>query len=161
MDLCRRFQTEKVSLAGSEVSVQKRKLSFGKSGDLKTMTRGKTPSQELQFNQALELIQQNNHKQAIRILQRLVDDKGSNKTNCYLWLAICYRKTGKHIEALQLLNMLLKETPKNYEALTCRCKILMRLNRLEEALRDIEACISVDPTKGLGYVVKGDCLRMR
>ena len=43
-DICRRFQTEKVSLAGSEASMQKRKLSFGKSTDLKTMSRGKTPS---------------------------------------------------------------------------------------------------------------------
>ena len=44
-DLCRRFQTEKVSLAGSESNFQKRKLSFGKSTDLKTIARGKTPSQ--------------------------------------------------------------------------------------------------------------------
>lgn len=150
-----------MSLAGSEVSVQKRILSFGKSGDLKSMTRGKTPSQEMYLNQALEHIQQNNYRQAIRILVKLVEEKGSNRSSCYLWLAICYRKTGKHIEALQLLNVLLKESPKNYEALICRCKILIRLNRFDEALKDIETCISLDHNKGLAYVVKGDCLRMK
>lgn len=125
------------------------------------MTRGKTPSQELYLNQALEFIQQNNYKQAIKILVKLIDDKSSNRINCSLWLAICYRKTGKHIEALQLLNMLLKESPKNYEALTCRCKIFIRLNRYDEALKDIETCISIDQNKGLAHVVKGDCLRMK
>lgn len=57
--------------------------------------------------------------------------------------------------------MLLKESPKNYEALTCRCKIFIRLNRYDEALKDIETCISIDQNKGLAHVVKGDCLRMK
>ena len=37
----------------------------------------------------------------------------------------------------------------------------MKLNRLDDALRDIEMCISLDNVKGLGYVVKGDCLRLK
>lgn len=35
----------------------------------------------------------------------------------------------------------------------------MKLNKFDDALKDIEMCITIDPSKGLAYVVKGDCLR--
>ena len=160
-EMCRRFQTEKVSLAGSQASFQRRKLSFGKSTDLKILVRGKTPSGEMQFQQAVELIGQGNYQQAAKILSRLAEEKSSLKVNSQLWLAICYRKTGRAIEALQLLNLMLKENPSHYEALICRCKIFMRLGKAEDALGDIETCITIDEDKGLAYIVKGDCLKLK
>jgi hypothetical protein len=40
-------------MTGSEASMRRRKLSFGKSSDVKTMVRGKTPTHEILFNQAV------------------------------------------------------------------------------------------------------------
>jgi hypothetical protein len=40
-------------MTGSDANIKQRKLSFGKSSDVKTMARGKTPTQEILFNQAV------------------------------------------------------------------------------------------------------------
>lgn len=37
----------------------------------------------------------------------------------------------------------------------------MRLNKVDEAIKDIESCIVMDENKGLAYAVKGDCLRLK
>ena len=50
--------------------------------------------------------------------------------------------------------------PKYYDAYIYRGKLYIKEKNWEKALSDFRIAIQLNPTKGLGYIGQGDCLRM-
>ena len=58
------------------------------------------------------------------------------------------------------LNKCIKEYPKYYEAYIYRGKLFLKLKKNEVALSNFDKAISLDGSKEIGYIGKGDCLRL-
>lgn len=69
--------------------------------------------------------------------------------------AIRLFKETKYQDALPLLDLILRDNPKNVEALILRSRTLEELEFNDRALADAEAAIKLDPKHPLGYHARG------
>ncbi len=82
------------------------------------------------------------------------------KKNVFLLLAVCLKKQGHTQNLDDLLTECLRRYPKYYEAYVYRAKIRTKLKDLESALDDFDAAIKLSPGNPMGYIGKGDALRL-
>ena len=53
----------------------------------------------------------------------------------------------------------MKRFPKYYDAYIYRGKLLFKAKRFDKALYNFNAAIEINPSRGLGFIGKADCLR--
>ena len=75
-----------------------------------------------------------------------VDEACSIKTSSTLNLAACAHSTGSYSEAIQWCERVLEDDSQNTKALFRRNKALVGLARFDEALADLDALITIDPS---------------
>ena len=105
------------------------------------------------------LAQRGDFQRAEPECRRLLELDASNGVACNLLAAICMQQ-GRNEEALGLLERSLAARPRDAQTLQNRAIVLLQLQRLPEAVRDLEVCLEVAPQNAAMWSDLG-ALRMR
>ena len=70
------------------------------------------------------------------------------------------RPSKSYYSQLSQLNRCIRTYPKYYEAYIYRGKLYLKLKQYRNAVQDFDKAITLDGNKQIGYVGKGDCLRL-
>lgn len=82
---------------------------------------------------------------------------------CYFNLALSYSNSGDHMNAVKYWSIFIQSDKSNFDAYFERCQSYFALNKIKEALLDIESALKIEPNrsdlyinKGIGYIKLGD-----
>ena len=116
-------------------------------------------SVKVYLQKAQGFLKQGNPEEASKIYLSIMENEPHNKEAVQGWLMANMKRspTGEE-DAIKLLDELNKKYPENTAIVFFRSFIKVEYGRNEEALKDIEWLIKVQPDDALNYIMKGQML---